>query len=132
LGTLNLDGNKLPYSPEWTTHVGIQYEWELGDLGSLSARGDYSWVDEQFSNAFNRDLSSGVGTGPADYIPSYSLVNARLQWINTGGSWRADLYVKNLADDAILSNSFLTNVNDRTFGTYLAPRTYGLKLVYSF
>ena len=131
LGSIDLSGNKLPFSPDWTAHVGAQYDWELpGNLGALSVRGDYTWVDEQYSNAFNRDASSGLA-GKADFVPSYYLVNTRLQWKSVDANWLAELYVRNLTDEVILSNPFVDSAQI-TWGTYLAPRTYGLKLQYNF
>ena len=129
-GLRDLSGNKLPYAPEVSVHVGIQYDWMLADLGALSARVDYSRTDEQFSNAFNRTAASSGLFGDADFIPSYYMVNANMQWTSADESWHADLYVKNLTDEVILSNSFVDFVG--TWGTYLAPRTYGLKVGYSF
>jgi len=130
-GSKQLAGNKLSFSPEWSAYVGLQYDWELGNLGTFSARGDYSWTDEQFSNAFNRTTANSGLEGDGDFIPSYYQINARLYWISTDANWRADLYAKNLTDEANLSSSTVLT-GAETVGTYLAPRTYGLRLAYSF
>jgi len=137
LQNLNLSGNKLPFSPEWKAYLGIQYDWSLGDgMGGLSARLDYSWTDDQYSNAFNRDANTaGLNAGSADFLPSYYLVNASLQWKSVDDVWNVNLYVKNLTDEAILSNSFVAPLTDTTqevHANYFAPRTYGLKMTYNF
>ena len=129
-GLRDLEGNKLPFSPEWSAHVGMQYDWDLLSSGSMSARVDYSWSDEQFSNAFNRNASSGLA-GDADFVPSYFLVNAYVRWASVDAHWLAEVYAKNLTDEIILSNPFVSNAQE-SFGTYLAPRTYGLSVTYSF
>ena len=129
-GPRQLSGNVLPFSPEWSAHLGLQYEWDLGRLGSLSARGDYSWSDQQFSNALNRDASNGLA-GDGDFVPSYYMINARLQWASTDANWLAQLYVNNLTDETILSNPLVISAIT-TSATYLAPRTYGLKVEYNF
>jgi len=69
--------------------------------------------------------------GDADYVPSYYLVNVRIQWLSANEDWRANVYVNNLTDEVILSNPFVSD-DVQTFGTYLAPRNYGLTLTYSF
>ena len=132
LGDQDLSGNVLPYSPEWTAHVGAQYEWNLGDnLGHLTARTDYSWVDSRWTNAFNR-LGGGVIQGAeGDFLPDYHVVNARLQWDSNSADWQLALYANNLTDEVIKLRSAPQTAGS-VRSSYYAPRTYGLQLTYTF
>ena len=125
LGFQDISGNTLPRSPEWKVYVGLQYETFIDELGSLRARIDYSWTDDQFGSYFNR---------PVDVFPSYHRTNAKLTWHSIDESWVADLYVQNLEDDDVIANN---NVGGNLFGRrvsaqFFSPRTYGLKLTKHF
>jgi len=126
LGVQDLAGNQLTRSPELKFHLGAQYEWQLDDgLGSLTARADFSWVDEQYFRAFNLET---------DKADSYHRTNVRLQWDSSDTHWQAELYVLNLEDDYILSNLVVAGPNEG-FGrvaSYLDPRTYGVEISYRF
>ena len=131
LGVQDLSGNKLPYAPEWKLHVGAQYEWILdGNNGSLTARADYSWVDERWVNGFNRPADGAVLTD-GDLLDDYSMVNARLQWESTDSTWTAEIYGKNVTDEVVQTHVFEVS-GPSAVGTFLPPRTYGLKLAYNF
>lgn len=126
LGVQDLSGNSLPRSPEKKLHVGAEYEWNLsGDSGSLTARVDYSWVDEQYFRAFNLDT---------DKSDSYHRTNAQLRWQSGDASWAANLYVHNIEDDDVLSNLGVASesLGFAHYGSYLSPRTYGVQLSYDF
>jgi len=130
LGLQDLSGNKVPKSPEFKVSLGAQYKWQLSGMGDLLLRGDYAWLDDQWSNAFNRDSSSGLA-GSGDLLPSYHQVNARLQWTSEDENWQAEIYGTNLTDEVIKQNSF-TSSGLLTIDTYLPPRLYGFKTTYRF
>ena len=123
-------GNKTPLSPELKLNVGAQYEWEGMD-GYFSIRADYTWVDDQYSSVFNRDSRNGAILGTGDLIPSYSLINARLEWESNSEDWSIQLYVKNLADKYIISTSYVVRP-DFVYVSQLPPRTWGAKIKYRF
>ena len=131
LGTQDLSGNKLPYSPEWKAHLGAQYEWALDpNAGSITARIDYSWVDDQWANGLNRKGDGLVLPGNGDFLPSYYIVNANVQWKSSGERWLAQFYAKNLTDEVVQTYSFIAD--SVLNATFLPPRTYGMKLAYNF
>ena len=127
LGLQDLSGNKLPRSPEWKLHLGLQYEWTL-DLGRLFARVDTVWVDDQFSAPFNRQ--------DRDFMDSYHRTNAQLSWESNSQLWQSSIYVQNLEDDNVVSNlsdgSATVGLPIPIYGHYFAPRTYGLKITRKF
>lgn len=79
-----------PYMPEMKWSGGVQYGFDLGDLGSLTPRIDVSWQDDVFTTAVNNDLAK---------IDDYYVVNGRLVWESKDAKWQAALEVTNLLDE---------------------------------
>ena len=131
-GDVNFDlsGNYLAFSPEISFNFGLKHEWEIDGNGYMSTRLGYTYIDEQFTNAFNRDSSSGL-VGDADRADSYFMINGFLKWESIDEDWSIELYGNNLTDEVILSNPYVDGTN-KLWGTYLAPRNYGLKVSYHF
>jgi iron complex outermembrane receptor protein len=86
-----------PYTPKWKWAVGIQYEIDLGDTGSITPRVDASYQSDIFSNAVN---------GPNNLIEAYTVANARLTWRNEDEDLEVALEVKNVFDKYYLVTSF--------------------------
>jgi iron complex outermembrane receptor protein len=82
-------GMITPYTPENKLSVGIQYEFALGDRGTLTPRLDASYTDDVYANAVN---------GPTNFIEGYTLANARLTWRSAGDDWQLALEATNLTD----------------------------------
>jgi len=95
-GTGVTKGMRTPYNPKWKWSMGVQYEIDLGDAGSLTPRIDASYQSMVYSNAIN---------AATNRIPSYTIANARLTYRNTDNDWEASLEVTNLFDKYY----FLTN-----------------------
>ena len=83
-------GMKTPYTPKSKWSLGTQYEFPLGNAGTLTPRVDASHQSSQFANAINDPLWNE--------IDGYTVLNARLTWRNTEGSWQAALNVTNVTD----------------------------------
>ena len=91
---------------------------ELGDLG---LRVTYSWQD---------DLKVSPDPQPFDTIPSYALVNLRLEWDNVGGRpIDIALYGTNVTDEEyrVTSNNAYTT-SGRVSSIYGEPAQYGLSV----
>ncbi|MFC4254197.1 TonB-dependent receptor [Altererythrobacter xixiisoli] len=85
-----------PYTAEWKWAIGVQYEVDLGNSGSLTPRFDANYQSDTFSNAVN---------GPNNLIDGYTLANARLTWRNADEDLSVSLEVTNLFKEYY----FLTN-----------------------
>lgn len=95
-------GNQVvrPYSPEWKWSVGAQYEFDLGDVGTLTPRVDASFTDEVFSSGTPR---------PTARIAPYTIANARLTWRNPDRDWEVALEVTNFTNKVYyMSNADLS------------------------
>jgi len=83
--------NDPPTSPPWKYSAGIQYKADLGSAGSLTPRFDITYEDKKFAGG-----SVVAGTRVLNFVPSYTLANARLTWANSDDDLNVSLEVTNL------------------------------------
>lgn len=126
-------GNDLPYAPEVTASLGVQYYVPVPALAAtVLLRTDYSYTSERYINPSNNDgFSNGVVDVEFDRMESFDLINARVGLLDDADKWEVYLWGRNLADSDHMNYSF------RDFlGTYVAgyamPRTYGVEAKYRF
>jgi iron complex outermembrane receptor protein len=79
-----------PNMPRGKWSVGAQYAFELGDRGTLTPRFDVSHQDAIYTNGNNN---------ATNWIRAYTLLNARVTWVNTEGDWEVALEGTNLTDE---------------------------------
>ncbi|HEX2140562.1 MAG TPA: TonB-dependent receptor [Woeseiaceae bacterium] len=123
-----LDGDPLPWIPDWSTTLAVDYEWmPFGDVTAWVG-GDVSYTGER---------SSGFGEpGPADpirFAPSYTTLDLRAG-VDTG-RWTVELYGRNLTDEpGILSlGGFGPGVpGDAAQVSIIRPLTIGLTVGVEF
>ncbi len=118
-----INGNRLPFSPEWTASVAASYDIALAG-GTLTPRVDYRLQSDVSFTAFNLPLESQDG---------YGILNARIGWTDANERLSIAVFGQNL-----------TNAQYFTFGqdalatqgvayTYLGrPREFGLTAGYRF
>ncbi|WP_417320655.1 TonB-dependent receptor [Emcibacter sp.] len=82
-------GNRLPFSPEWKTNLGVSYFFDLGNGMELTPRVDVVYTSDMYYDAAN---SEGV------IQDSYTLVNASLQLTDEDKGWKVTFGVNNLTD----------------------------------
>lgn len=120
-GQLDDMGLDVPYAPTWSGNVSATLLLPLAD-GVSYLRGDYSFMDDHFSN-------------PVYQVDSVEqdkeLVNARLGWRND--NWDTAIWVRNATDEAYATLASAPLVYSGTEAFWLeAPRTYGVTVRYSF
>lgn len=115
-----LEGNDLPNTPEWTVSVGAQYTVPLGNWAA-TGRVDYYYQADSFSRIFN---------ATNDQLDSYTQINASLRFENEDAGVYANFFVKNIADDDVVTDLYLTDQSSGLFSNafLLEPRTYGITL----
>ncbi|MDZ4776017.1 MAG: TonB-dependent receptor [Alphaproteobacteria bacterium] len=115
-----LEGNDLPNTPEWTVSFGGQYTIPMGNWAA-TLRADYYYQAESFSRIFN---------AATDQLDSYSQINASLRFENEDAGLYASLFVKNIADDDVITDLYLTDQSSGLFSNafLLEPRTFGVTL----
>jgi iron complex outermembrane receptor protein len=120
-----VEGNRLPFAPEWQGHVGIAYTARVGGL-AIQPRVDASYQDTTYFDAINtREISQ---------LDDVTTVNAQVQFSSDGGSWRVRLGVNNATDELypIAGNSSLTTGSGYAEIAYARPREWFANFQYEF
>jgi iron complex outermembrane recepter protein len=119
-----LDGNELPFSPNWKIAVGVQYQIGLGDF-TVTPRLDHYLQGRFYGTAFNKISEDFKG---------YSQTDFKLLLAPGSGNWDLRFYAKNL-----LNNDDITRITQEgpLVGRFrslviLEPRTYGLEATVRF
>lgn len=137
LSGVQLGGNQLSRTPEWTYGIGVNRSWVLDNGAVFRARADYSFTDDIFYTPFNRDDTAGPGG--SDRAEQYDNIDLRLFWTHPSGAWTIEGFVTNLTDE-VQEGNILRGIgfNDapggggQEFVTYNPPRQWGLRVNYNF
>jgi iron complex outermembrane receptor protein len=86
-----------PYTPELQWSLGVQYGWEIGSAGTLTARIDAAYQDEIYTEPLNDQRN---------LIEDYTIVNGRLTWRSDDDAWETSLEVTNLTDEVYYLTKF--------------------------
>ena len=119
-GPIQIDGNPLRFTPEWTFGASAVYDTALTPIIDLTARTDYLWQDDATTRPQNLAI---------DQIGSYSTINATLRLSFQDKRYFVELYGKNLTDETVISARF---ANPLQLAEYRAPRTYGVTVGFAF
>ena len=116
---VNLKGNQLQNTPDWTISLGAQYTQPLDGNYNLVARVDYYWQNDMWGRIFN---------DPSDHIKSWDQWNAQLTLNAPDDKWYVQGFIKNIANKKNVTGMYLTS---STSGLYTNefigdPRTYGI------
>jgi iron complex outermembrane receptor protein len=121
-GPIRRDVNPT-YAPEFQFTGLIRYEWPAFN-GRMYVGSDVSYSDEYFYNLRNFD---------ADKFSDYTMVNARIGWIDANDRLEASLKMKNVTDERAGIQGFnIATVCGCNEISFQPPRWYGINLRYSF
>jgi len=116
--------NKLPNAPEWTVNLGIRWSTDVGTLGRLTLRGDYSWRDDMYKDAINT---------PEVKQSAHGLLFAAAEFASNDARWVITLFGDNLTDERyVVSGGSNKPEFGLAYATYARPRTWGLSARYNF
>ena len=121
----NINGNQLLRVPEKKASAFAQYEFNLGDNGTLQLVSTYSWIDEVYFSPFENDL---------DRAPSYQRWDARVNWNSADQAWMVGAFVNNITDEVGIRQIDRTNEDEnfRRSGAVTFPRQAGLEFRWRF
>lgn len=122
----DLSGNELPNAPHLTFNIGAQYTIPIdGGAWQLTLRGDYYRQSESYARVYNTEI---------DRLKAWDNVNAALTLTRPRDDFSLQLYVKNVFDDAPITDFFLnsddTGLTANVFT--LDPRIIGLRATVGF
>ncbi len=129
LGDLNglddFSGNDLSRSPEWKVTLTAEYEFSLGRFGFLTPRVQYTWQDDTYYRAFNRDF---------DLQEAHHLTDAKLIWRGPEDRWQAEIFVTNIEDEEPKQNILVGSavVGSPALAWYGQPRFYGVRVGFRY
>lgn len=113
-----INGNKLPFSPEWTLALGAEYKVGLSDLGSLTPRVDYRYQARTYFTAFNLPFEQQAG---------YGLLGVRLTFADRTDRYSLSVYAQNLTDEKYYTFGQNALTSQGVAYTYLGrPREFGV------
>ncbi|MBS0492062.1 TonB-dependent receptor [Phenylobacterium sp.] len=129
----DLSGNTLPRAPRWNGNIGVAYAIPLAS-GQLTARISTRYQSKVYFTEFN---NIPIVTGGATIFPyriasqdDYTATDISLRYDDDRG-WYAEAFADNLEDEAVLV-SVSTDSARNFFGSYAAPRTFGVKAGFKF
>ena len=116
------------FSPEWTMRFGSQYEWSLGDMGSLTLGAAARFRSEMALAVDNANLTSRA-IFPGMWQDDFWVYDAQLVWANDNETLLAGLYARNLSDEVYKTDAqeFSSVAGIRT-AYYGAPQTVSFKI----
>ncbi len=115
----NLEGNRLPGSPEFSFSVGAEYTLPVSSDVEVTPRVDYYWQDDFYSRVFNTE---------GDKVESWDVLNAQITINSVEGPWYVRLFMQNVLDDEQITGKYL---QDQSAGLITniflqEPRRYGI------
>jgi iron complex outermembrane receptor protein len=114
-----------PYVQELQYSIGAQYEFDLGDHGTLTPRLDLNHQDPYFVTAVNRP--------PFNRVDERDLLNFRLTYKTEDADWQAALEVTNLTDELYYISYFDNRGSTRTIsGRPGRPREWAVTVRRNF
>jgi len=129
---INLQGNKLPFAPDFTVALVYEHSFPFANGSRLVPRLQTKYQSEMFLTDFNR---------PSDTQDAYTRTDLSLRY-ESGAEWMLEAYVQNLEDEAVKNNVDLRGNQPGTGGVagfpgvarafFDPPRTYGVRAAYRF
>ena len=123
--TIDFKGESFPFTPKWSLNYGVGYEWPVGGNLSAFVRANASYQSKTVA-AFG--AARAATEGPPLDIKSYSLLDLNAGVETRDGSWRAQVWGKNVTNTYYWNNAFY--YEDDTVRTTGMPATYGVTLTY--
>ena len=122
-----LDGDPLPFVPEWSFGLLADYEWTVGGDSTAYVGGTLGYTGDRPYDFDERETD-----GSPREVSSYTTLDLRLGLLK--GQWNFEIYGKNLTDEMGITSVGTAN----TIATglvelgYIRPRTYGLSASVNF
>src|SRR5690606_27813501 len=122
-----LDGDPLPYVPEWSFSMGGDYEWAVRGDATAWVGGNVGYTGDRTADFDNR-----APDGSLREVDSYVTVNLRAGV--SFGRWSLEVYGKNLLNEEGINDIVAEGVlpNGAVGLGLIRPRTIGVSLGATF
>jgi iron complex outermembrane receptor protein len=122
--TIDCSGYELPRAPEWAASAAYEHTFTFSNGSALSARLSAQYTGARWLN-FEYVATERVG--------SSEVYNFDLAYASPKGSWVVSGFVHNIDDEAVYTGGGEQGfAPPLVYATIGAPRTYGVRLQYSF
>ena len=122
-GFLDLTGNDLEDSPSFKLSLLTSYEFDLGEMGTITPVVSFTWTDDYFRRPFNRD--------DYDKVDAYTRTDFRLMWRSVDEQYGVELFVQNIEDETVYARTIAVELPTSVTGFgLLPPRVYGIRFSY--
>jgi iron complex outermembrane recepter protein len=116
-------GSTLPKTPKWKVNFSPRYEIELGNGGSVTLLGDYTFISKQTNNvertfALNR--------------PSVGILNASIAYRDPGEKYTFTVGGTNLTNKRYISSGTAIPAFGAIIGSYSRPTEWYARLGFKF
>ena len=122
---LDLSGNKLPWSPEWSFSATVDHTWWLGNGWVVGPSLTWNWQAEMFFN--DNNYTEGPFHAGQKAVSTF---NANFRIINEEQSWALVFFGYNLSDELV--RSWADPGPGYWRANFFPPRTYGVRFSKSF
>jgi iron complex outermembrane receptor protein len=116
----DFSGNPLPKSPKSTLTVDYSHRFDLANGGAITAAARARFVAKQY---LLFDIRS-----PIIRQDAYTTGDLNVTYDAPGGVWSVTGYANNVSDELVKAYAFATSTPGTYYGTYLAPRMYGVRV----
>ena len=123
--TADIRGNKLPFAPEYSLTVNLEHTFQLASGFSIAPYASVHWQSEMWFDTLNYD-----GPHLSQKQPEYTKLNLSLRLNGPAGRYYVELFGDNVTDED--TKNFFGFNRGVVKGYYDPPRTYGLRMGYSF
>lgn len=119
--TAGTEGNKVPFSPEFTFNIGLNYDRQINESMGFFTRWDYNWIGRIYFDTAN---TPGTDRDPVGLVNFTAGINYQDNW--TFGVWAKNLLDKKYNGVGIPVGGALN------FVPRAQPVTYGVSIRYAF
>lgn len=132
-GVTNLEGNKLPFAPEFSITAVYEHYFTLPNGGQIVPRIQSKYQTAMYLTDFNR---------PSDRQDDYTRTDLSLRY-ESPEDWTVEVFVLNVEDEDVKNNVDIRGQQPASTGAvpgfpgvarafYDAPRTWGVRAAYRF
>ena len=122
--TFDASGANLDNAPELQFAGSLSYSWALTDNLNMMVGADVSHKDD------NVGSQAAPTADSLNFLPDYTLINARIGISDAAGKWGASIWGRNITDEYYWHST--SSSNSTTIQLNGLPATYGISLSYNF
>jgi iron complex outermembrane receptor protein len=115
---VDCSGRRAPYAPEWTMALGADRAFPLRGGASLLARARTRYQSETLV---------GLDFLPQQQQDGYWMVDASLTFAASKNRYSVGVFVQNVTDHTVVSNTFVVPFSTFAVGVLRPPRTFGVR-----